>query len=533
MNGWEAIQTYLITANHLLPEYQSLYGVHTPLAIEVPGQSSLRQLFMARETSEDPEPGYDPIASVATLQQGAIADALSSAATLWNIALTNVTTRGHGSVLESLDSIHSIDNGYYQPYTIASCESDVIRGRDDKRPVAFPPPPGSVEPVTDSSALNETNFTDTILPGHAFVFPNLTRSEIMATPGPPAENRLRFVELPQDPFNGTAIGAIVLLPRSSENTTQEMLMCNIGAGWGASILNLSTSAGSAQRVQSVVAYLPTVEPLKSYAHNDTSSSAEIRAYDWLTGEFEFPYYPALPITVTEDWAQYLNPSLRNQNTTVFNALMSSNLTAKDISVSVRIILAGLIANGLASIGSSSQLQGQVKTVINQDGSTGLDGGYWFSGKGDVFEVDPVESKDWIKLRVQTNFEGYSYNTRGSTPKIAIGFLLAYCMVVLVHVLYAGVSGMSSTCWDSIPEVTALAMNSTPTIALRNTCAGITELNIFKLPVRVLAFRDAEGEGEHLELVFGGPDEKYLESKTIKANRVYGTMPSTKAHEKVA
>ena len=45
------------------------------------------------------------------------------------------------------------------------------------------------------------------------------------------------------------------------------------------------------------------------------------------------------------------------------------------------------------------------------------------------------------------------------------------------------------------------MNSTPTAAFRNTCAGITELNIFKLPVRVLAFRDAEGDGEHLELVF--------------------------------
>ena len=77
------------------------------------------------------------------------------------------------------------------------------------------------------------------------------------------------------------------------------------------------------------------------------------------------------------------------------------------------------------------------------------------------------------------------------------------------------------------------MNSTPTAALRNTCAGITELNIFKLPVRVLAFRDAEGDGEHLELVFGKLEEKMLENKTIKANRVYGTMPTVQAHDKVA
>ena len=524
----------MTTANHLLPlEYQSVYSVYNLASIEVPGQQSLRQLTIEHQTSSENEQGYDSEIATAALQQAAIADALSSAATLWTLALTNVTTRGHGSVLESLDSIHSIKNGYYQPYTIVSCESDVIRGTDDERPVAFPPPPGSLEVFTDSSSLNTTKFTDNILPGHAFVFPDLTRSEIMATPGSPDESRLRFVEIPQDPFNGTAIGAIVLLPRSSENTTQEILMCNIGAGWGESILNMSSFDGAAERVQSLAAYLPPLSGTKDYGNGTTASSAEQSAENWREGEFSFPYYPGRHITVTEDWAQYLNPSLPHHNTTVFNTLMSSNLTARDISVSARIILAGLLANGLASIGSTSRLQGQVKTIINQDGSTGLDGGYWFSGKGDIFEVDPVESKDWIKLRVQTTFEGYSYNTRGRTPKIAIGFLLAYCMVALVHVLYAGISGISSTCWDSIPEVTALAMNSTPTIALRNTCAGITELNIFKLQVRVLASRDAEGEGEHLELVFGGLDEKVLENKTIKANRVYGTMPSKKAHENVA
>lgn len=84
--------------------------------------------------------------------------------------------------------------------------------------------------------------------------------------------------------------------------------------------------------------------------------------------------------------------------------------------------------------------------------------------------------------------------------------------------------MSSTCWDSIAEVTALAVNSSPSAALRNTCAGITELHIFKLPVRILAVTDEEGEGEHLELVFGKVDEGKLEKNTIKPNRTYGTMP---------
>ena len=199
-----------------------------------------------------------------------------------------------------------------------------------------------------------------------------------------------------------------------------------------------------------------------------------------------------------------------------------------------LILAEMIANGLARIGSTSQLQGTVKQVTEPDQSIGLDGNYWFAGKGNnVFQVDPEESKDWVKFRVSTTVNGYAYNTHGTITRLAISLLLVYCLVAIAHIIYAGISGTSSTCWDSIAEVTALAINSTPTAALRNTCAGITELNIFKLPVRVLAFRDTEGDGEHLELVFGNLDEQALENKIIKANRVYGTMFSMKAHEKTA
>ena len=72
------------------------------------------------------------------------------------------------------------------------------------------------------------------------------------------------------------------------------------------------------------------------------------------------------------------------------------------------------------------------------------------------------------------------------------------------------------------------MNSTPTAALRNTCAGIAEMHTFRLPVRILAARDGVGEGEHLELIFGIDGEATDESKTtIKPNRKYGTMHVSK------
>ena len=99
-------------------------------------------------------------------------------------------------------------------------------------------------------------------------------------------------------------------------------------------------------------------------------------------------------------------------------------------------------------------------------------------------------------------------------------------------MYVGISGISFTCWDFIAEITALVVNSSLTKALRNTCADIIEFDIFKLFVRVLTMRDDEGDGEYLELVFGSVDEKSVEHRVIKANRVYGIMPSMKLSEKM-
>ena len=432
--------------------------------------------------------------------------------------MANVTTRGHGSVLDQLDAVHSITTGYYQPYTIASCAHDTIYGNEDQSPVAFPSPPGTL-----SQMLNASNFNDSILGRHAFVYSGITRSQILNTSGPASEYRLRWFELPEDPFNGTAIGAAVLLPRAFENTTQEVSMCTLGAGWGASKMNTSTFGDGAQTISSEVGLSPSEDangrPLALGGPITEQSASADEAY------FALPLFPQRPITVTEDWAQYLNPSISDSNTTVFHRLMAAHLLVRDIEISSRVILASLLANGLASIGSTSQLQGTVKTVIQSDGSEGLDGDYWFSGKGDAFVVDPVESNDWVKLRVYSVLEVFAYTTNGATSKVAICFLLTYCVFALAHIFYAGITGISSTCWDSIGEVTALAVNSTPSTLLRNTCAGITELNIFKTPVRVLVFRDNENsDGEHLEMVFGDLDEKAIQHQVIKENRVYGTMP---------
>ena len=78
------------------------------------------------------------------------------------------------------------------------------------------------------------------------------------------------------------------------------------------------------------------------------------------------------------------------------------------------------------------------------------------------------------------------------------------------------------------------MNSAPTKKLQNTCGGISELQTFTTPVRVIVRRDeGDGEGEHLELVFGEEADRHLASPSglIKANRAYGSVPPSLLQKK--
>ena len=443
-HGWEAIQDFIYdTVNSLDPEYLALIGyVNNPDWVEVTGHGSLRRLLI--DTEFDFPEGYDPALTVATTQQSAVADALTETGNLWLNSVSSISTTGHGSVLQRQDAVHVINSGYYQPYTIASCANDVIRGPQDDSVVAFPLPPG----VDPNLMLNQSKYNGSILDIYSFVYPGMTKGQLFETPGSLTESRLKWVELPQDPFNGSAIGAVILLPRSTTNMTQEILVCNMGAGWGSSLINISSFDGGTTFTSSVIIDLPDVVDIAPFNRSaDTGSIATPAesAADGTVSTYLLPFFPEKPIIVTEAWANYLNPFVPALNTTVIDALMSTNAPAGELSSLQRIdiakwALAGLLANGLASIGATGTLQGKIKNVTGLDGPSEIDGKYWFSGKGDMFIVDPEESRDWVKLRVDSTIDGYAYNIHGASPKVAISFLLVYCIIALSHVLYAGISG---------------------------------------------------------------------------------------------
>lgn len=121
--------------------------------------------------------------------------------------------------------------------------------------------------------------------------------------------------------------------------------------------------------------------------------------------------------------------------------------------------------------------------------------------------------------------GWIYTARDTTTKLAIAVMFTYCVLVLAHVIYSAISGVSSTAWDSVAELVALAMNSSPTETLQNTCAGITGRRAYETRVRVLKTSE-----KHLELVFGEIKDPNADTSEMVMNEKYGRVAIGKKDE---
>ncbi|KAL8732573.1 MAG: hypothetical protein Q9181_003904 [Wetmoreana brouardii] len=518
---WYAIRDWLSATRHTpsVLYAERYHNAESPFSCLLHGRNSPRQLqhgIVQRGLQSHPR------TALATTQQAVITDALVTTAGLWFDSLTNVTAKaGHGSPLsDQSDATHTLATNYSQPYSAAVCLPDQVSNLTGSRPVAFPILYGINPLETATGNVTYQGPSGIELTG-VIEHPDLFYHQLWDIPGQVQDYRLRWIELPNGSFNGSSIGAVILLPASKTTSEQNLLVCNIAAGWGSSSLEVGTTLGGIRDLWSYIQspkdnLTETPRPI-SHSHVPSAEGGDVRDYDIV---FSYPDFPQQPINISESWAQYLDPLIDDLNSSLVNVLMQQQIHPNQPYISASAILAMLTANGLARTTWDSILQGDIKTV----GQGAIDGNFWVSGKGNMFEVDPSKSQDWVTFRVDSTLEGYGYNTYSVPPRIAIAILTAYCLLVVGHTVYSGVTGVSANCWDTIAEVTALAVNSTPTAALRNTCAGITELHIFKLPVRVLVSKDEEGEGEHLELVFGQVDDEKSEERRIRENRTYGTLP---------
>lgn len=131
----------------------------------------------------------------------------------------------------------------------------------------------------------------------------------------------------------------------------------------------------------------------------------------------------------------------------------------------------------------------------------------------------------LMFEIEYAFYGWSYSASGTATILSITVMLTYCVLVFGHIIYSAIYGISSTAWDSAAELVALAMNSSPTEVLQNTCAGIIGRQALNTTVRVLATTPG-----HLELVFGEVKDPNVQTSELVMNQKYGKLPGENDNE---
>ena len=183
--------------------------------------------------------------------------------------------------------------------------------------------------------------------------------------------------------------------RPEDSQQQEILVCNLGAGWSPSTLNTSTYEYDFGNVNSEISDANSVARGIQSWHSKELVPRISQAEKWASlssSVFVLSSYSFLSINVSLFWSQNLNPIVSDLNATVFHQLMLSNITNRDSAVSAEIILSSLLANGLSKIGIESFLQENFKIAPDSQGVNVADSNDWFREE-DVFIVDPELSKD--------------------------------------------------------------------------------------------------------------------------------------------
>ena len=113
----------------------------------------------------------------------------------------------------------------------------------------------------------------------------------------------------------------------------------------------------------------------------------------------------------------------DQNATVFASIATSAAVNSSPDPThpqvVEAILAMMFSDGLARIGSTASLQGQLEDGGEPNGASD---GKWvdeFMRYGDVYDVDKQASKDWINPRLTVSIYGWSYTSRDFTSQFAL------------------------------------------------------------------------------------------------------------------
>jgi hypothetical protein len=425
---------------------------------------------------------YQPGLTAATTPSAAIADSVAKLAKYWTLANRAVCADGKSSFCFYKDIFFSVEA--LQPVVFANCNTNSVNStlkfpKIDQGSGSFPLPEFENSTFTSQDWYNQVTLNGST--------PSLT-----------------WVELPEGTFGLSSIGGIVALPGS--NTTGpggRIVTCTLDARWANSTVTVSFTGG------------PKVvrgEPPNWFTTSRLQKNSN--------GELKWPQ-----INISPQWADYLDPSVEGLNISTFTLLGNSIGRLGNIALApfsnnaVEAILAVILAEGLSRISNMATIQGSLKGFEkNEWMSQILPDKSVFGTGGSAFNYTFSSGGPFEKFEMKTAVNGYGYGITTATILSSL-VLLTYSLIATVYVIHSTCfSRSTSSAWESISEVIALAMNSAPAPNLRNTGAGISSLKTLKEKVRI-----GVNDDEQLQMIFVDETEEGTEKEYggVTPNESYG------------
>ena len=400
-----------------------------------------------------------------TVTQLCISDVLLRVAQIWSTASDKQRTTVGKQFKYRKEAKFFIEEDVLQPWTGTLCHGTTVAHDATEVEAAFTSP---VELLTT-------------------VYSNLTLEPDLMSSAYPS---VTFVDNLQDLHS--SIAAIVVLPKAAFSDDDE------------------DSSGSTNNDTTILSCLTSSQWVESKPY---LSNQRVYQRSWTShNEYEYPDHAdydqensGKPIQIDTAWAEYLNPTVDADNGTVFQELVYGSRASGTIDDGPLIerLLSAMITNGLARIGYSAFAQGTLPDLDLPNWSGEIFPKGTFGTGGEIWDTSDIDTSNMLKAEVKVTVNGYGLWIESKTVLSAAILLLIYCCFTLPHAIFVALTGVSYMSWDSITNLTTLAIQSRRTKTLHNTTAGVAGNEVYKTPVKLRAvdgqveilFEDTERESE--------------------------------------
>lgn len=198
----------------------------------------------------------------------------------------------------------------------------------------------------------------------------------------------------------------------------------------------------------------------------------------------------------EDLCYFGVPLSPNTDTTILNDVTCGN-GGKHLLM--ELIIAATFANGLSrygshrafepeSLGQNNSFQWKLKPLSR---APNYDASLLSLKPGDNAILSAPLDSDFVTLRMRVEVGGYAWYASGISYYLATVVVVLYMLIALSYTVWVLCTGVTSSSWDTVTELLALALQSPVPQTLKGSGAGVERMGTYKKLVRVAALNRQE------------------------------------------